>query len=736
MENTLLPNAPDRIAGEVTYVVYADDQSGFGVVQINADAGLAKASGPLASLVKGQAVTLVGRWKEHAKHGRTFEADFYELATPRSKAGLTQFLASDRFPGVGETIAERLVKTFGTGLADVIADEPERLVGVTGVSTALATRIHASWVSAGLLPQVVQLLASVGLGPAVARGAVKRFGDEAAELLTTDPYAYLSLPGVKWKHADALGKAAGIDDDDPRRLAAGAAGFLRGACWKGGHTYLPADELRHRLPAALQGSAERAQRGIDEAVENGEIRREDQPLGDLPTPRLAPPALHDAELTVADQVATLMAGGKGNPLAGAAESADGDLTDEQATAVRTAITDAVSVLTGGPGTGKTFAVTELVRRATAAGAEVALCAPTGRAAKRLEEVTGHAATTVHRLLEARPEPGSGFVFMRTADNPLPQDLVVVDEWSMADAGLAAALLDALQPPTHILFVGDPDQLPPVGPGAALRDLLASDAVPVTRLTKVHRQAAKSRIVTLAHELNAGAEPVVVGREGDVFAVPERTPQVAERVAGIVAETAPEFFGCDPSDVQVLAPMYRGPAGVDALNEALKERLNPAGGRKAVSGWHEGDRVVATRNDPEVEIANGDIGEVAATDSSSGTVSVAFPAGVVDLDGDRLANLAPAWCLTVHKSQGGEWPVVVLVLDRGHKNMLTRELVYTAVTRARQGLLLVGDPGLLAHASRRIGAGATARRTTLAARLASDVAKVTGGTVDEGSEEVE
>ena len=204
----------------------------------------------------------------------------------------------------------------------------------------------------------------------------------------------------------------------------------------------------------------------------------------------------------------------------------------------------------------------------------------------------------------------------------------------------------------------------------------------------------------------------------------------------MAETAPEFFGCDPSDVQVLAPMYRGPAGVDALNEALKERLNPADGRKAVSGWHEGDRVVATRNDPEVEIANGDIGEVAATDSSSGTVSVAFPAGVVDLDGDRLANLAPAWCLTVHKSQGGEWPVVVLVLDRGHKNMLTRELVYTAVTRARQGLLLVGDPGLLAHASRRIGAGATARRTTLAARLASDVAKVTGGTVDEGSEEVE
>ena len=739
VENTLLP-APERVAGEVVYVVYADDASGFGVVSMDEDRdGAIKASGPLASLTPGQAVTLVGRWTEHPKHGRTFEADFYELATPRSEKGLMTFLASDRFPGVGDAIAERLVKTFGTGLAEVIANQPERLAGVTGISTALAGRIHGSWVSAGLLPQVVQLLAAVDLGPAVARAAVKRFGDEAAEMLTTDPYAYLSLPGVRWKHADALGRAAGIDDDDPRRLAAGAAGFLRGACWRGGHTVMAEEDLLARLPSALGGGIDRARQAIDEAVDNGEIRREDQPLGDLPVPRVSPPPLHDAELAVADRIRVLTdADGSGNPLRNA-EGNDDKLTDEQAHAVEAVSDHAVTILTGGPGTGKTFAVTELVRRATAAGANVALCAPTGRAAKRLEEVTGHAATTVHRLLEARPEPGEGFVFGRTADNPLPHDLVVADEWSMADVHLAAALLDALAPPSHLLLVGDPDQLPPVGPGATLRDLLAARNVPVTRLTKVHRQAAQSRIVTLAHELNAGGEPIVVGRDGDVFAVPERTPAIPARIAEIVAERAPAFFDCTPADVQVLAPMYRGAAGVDALNTALKERLNPAGTRRAVSGWHEGDRVVATRNDPEVDIANGDIGEVAGTDAKDGVVSVSFPQGIVELSGDRLNHLAPAWCLTVHKSQGGEWPVVVLVLDRSQMSMLTRELVYTAITRARRGLLLVGDAGLLVPAARRVGGGMAARHTTLSARLAANDAGATGAqsdgdTVDEEGQE--
>ncbi|HUG86030.1 MAG TPA: AAA family ATPase [Euzebya sp.] len=720
-------DAPDRIAGEVVYVIHADPASGFGVVSMDEDReGAVKAAGPLANLTAGQAVTLVGRWKDHPKHGRTFEADFYELATPRTEKGLTAFLASDRFPGVGDTLAERLVATFGTALTQVIADEPERLIEVKGVSAALAARIQGAWQAAGMLPQLVQVLAAADLGPAVARAAVRRFGDRAAELLTQDPYAYLALPGVRWKHADALGRAARIPDDAPRRLAAGASGLVGALCWREGHTWLAAEEVRARLPAVVGGGTDRARAALAHAVDVGGLDLDPDPRGDLPGGRVAPRVLHEAEETFAFHVADLIAGadGRPNPL-----TVDGDLpgpgeeglTVQQAAAVATAMGHAVSVLTGGPGTGKTHAVTELVRRAAVAGAEIALCAPTGRAAKRLEEVTGFAATTVHRLLEARPDAGGGFHFNRTVDNPLPQDLIVVDEWSMADALLAAALVQALQPPTHLLLVGDPDQLPPVGPGACLRDLLTSDAVPVTRLTEIHRQAAESRIVTLAHELNAGTRPVVVGRDRDVFAVPEATPAIAGRIASIVADRAPAFFDCKPADVQVLSAMYRGPAGVDAVNAALKDRLNPPRGRPAVSGWHEGDRVVATRNDPEVDIANGDIGEVSATDRAKSSVTVAFPQGEVVLDGERLTHLAPAWCLTVHKSQGGEWPVVVLVLDRTQRSMLTRELVYTAVTRARRGLLLVGDPGLIADASTRVGAGLTARRTTLAARLAADVA---------------
>jgi RecD/TraA family predicted helicase len=408
---------------------------------------------------------------------------------------------------------------------------------------------------------------------------------------------------------------------------------------------------------------------------------------------------------------------------------DPELTDEQRAAVTAALTHGVSVLTGGPGTGKTRTVLEIVRACEARDLRVALCAPTGRAAKRLEEVTGRAASTVHRLLEARGVPGAGFRFGMDEHRPLPQDVVVADEWSMADARLAHALARAVGDGAHLVLVGDADQLPSVGPGAVLRDLLdpASAAlVASTRLSRIHRQAAASRIVTLAHEVNAGTvrspwarRGAGAAREGDVFAVPERPPAVARRVAAIVAERAPAYFGCVPSDVQVLAPMYKGPAGVDALNAALKERLNPPAGRPLVGGWHEGDRVVSTRNDPELDVANGDIGEVVATDRGARTVEVAFATGSAVYDADRARDLAPAWCLTVHKAQGGEWPVVVFVLDHGHRTLLWRELVYTGITRAASGLLLVGSPELLAAAAGRTGAGARGRLTGLAPRLARE-----------------
>ncbi len=411
-----------------------------------------------------------------------------------------------------------------------------------------------------------------------------------------------------------------------------------------------------------------------------------------------------------------------------ASDGDSHLTDAQREAVTSSMTHAITVLTGGPGTGKTHTVRTIVRQGLAAGDNIALCAPTGRAAKRMEEMTGHPATTIHRLLEATPaifgeDDDASFVFSYGNDRRLPQDLVVVDECSMADVELAAALVAAVPDGARLLLVGDTDQLPSVGPGAFLRDVLRSDPALIRRvhLDKVHRQAAQSRIVTLAHELRAGTVDPPTGRDNDVFAVPQRSEGIAERVAEIVATRAPQYYDIAPSDVQVLAPMYRGPAGVDNLNEQLRARLNPVAGRTPVAGFVEGDRVVQTRNDAELDVANGEVGEVAEVDLQNKTLRVAFPAGLVTFTVRAARNLRPAWCLTVHKSQGGEWPVVVLVLDRAHRSMLYRELVYTAVTRARRGLLLVGDPGLLSGAAKRSGSGLQHRRTTLVERFAKNSA---------------
>jgi RecD/TraA family predicted helicase len=415
---------------------------------------------------------------------------------------------------------------------------------------------------------------------------------------------------------------------------------------------------------------------------------------------------------------------------------DAELTVEQCAAVRMAFGRAVSVLTGGPGTGKTRTVAAILALATSADRTVALCAPTGRAAKRLEELTGHRATTIHRLLEARPadlmqrsdgaradDRVEAFTFAFDGRRRLPHDLIVADEWSMADVPLARALLVAVADGSHVVLVGDVDQLPPVGPGAVLRDLLevaaaGSSPVAATALRTVHRQAARSRIITLAHELKAGEVAPPRGRDGDVFAVPQATAGIADRVAEIVAVRAPAFYGCTAADVQVLAPRYGGPAGVDRLNDVLRDRLNPRGGRATLGGFCEGDRVVQTRNNPELGIANGEVGEVTSVDPDDRQLEVAFDTGGVVLGARDARDLRPAWCLTVHKSQGGQWPVVILVLDGTHGRMLWRELVYTAVTRAVDGLLLVGAPQLLAAAARRAGSGIALRRTSLAKRLAA------------------
>lgn len=713
--------APGRSAseltGEVVAVVFSNPDSGFGVVELAAGRGEdgPRASGPLASLVPGQSVRLLGAWTEHDRYGPTFAAVAYENAAPRSVDGLVTFLSSERFPGVGKTLARRVVTAFGLDVGDVLTSEPERLAEVKGVSADLATSMGQAWRSAGALAGLVGELTAVGIPAPVAQAVHRHFGDRAGDVLVSDPYELLAVRGVRWAHAESLARAAKVERLDPRRLRAGAATAQRELCGRGGHMAAETDSLVAETSRLLGVDAADARRAIELARKNDNLR--------FDLDWWWTPADLRAEQGLADQLARLLAATSKLPAGMRTWEPAEELTAEQRGAVAAAFTTTVSVLTGGPGTGKTRTITEILGAAVEHDLRVALCAPTGRAAKRMEELTGHAASTIHRLLEARGVPGEGFTFGYDSQRRLPHDIVIADEWSMADTRLAGALVQAVPDGAHLVLVGDADQLPSVGAGAVLRDLLAQPAaavVPSARLTVIHRQAAKSRIVTLAHEVNAGAVRPLHGRDNDVFVVPEHSANVADRVAEIVAVRAPSFYDLPPTEVQVLAPMYRGPAGVDRLNQRLKERLNPAAGRRALAGFHEGDRVVQTRNDAELDVANGDIGEVAAIDHGERTLEVAFPHGTVTYDVDQAADLQPAWCLTVHKSQGGEWPVVVLVVDPGHRTMLWRELVYTAITRARRGLLLVGNAELVRVAAQRIGSGARQRRTRLGERLVTSL----------------
>ncbi len=710
----------EELVGEVLGVLHADGRTGFGVVELEPEDGGPgeRCSGPLADLVEGQRVRLTGRRNVHPRYGPTFEAVLYEQVAPTTVAGVTAFLTSDRFAHVPPAAVERIVLAFGAATAAAVESGPARLVAEAGLAPEEAAAVHDAWVAGQALARLVRLVGAAGWPMDAVRSAHARFGPDVVDVAREDPYALLAAERVRFSHADALAAHLGIPPDDPRRLAAGSVAAVATAR-RDGHQHLPRGEAVAAAARLLRVDALLTAEGADRAVASGALVVEDAD-GE---PTLWLPSSHADEVALTVGLARLLAGTPPavhrTPDAGPTGPAGPDgvvLTADQAAAVSTCLTAGVSVLTGGPGTGKSTTVRALVARLEAAGLEVALCAPTGRAAKRLEELTGRVATTVHRLLEARPDEDGGFRFRFGAAERLPLDAVVVDEASMLDTWLAARLVAAVPDRARLVLVGDADQLPSVGPGDVLRDVVRSGVVPVAELREVHRQAADSRIVALARAVLTGEVPPLSGVDGEVYVAeePSSTALVA-RVVRAVAERAPELFGVGVEDVQVLAPVYRGPTGVDALNAALKEALNPGGGRPAVGGFHPGDRVMQTRNDAELDVANGDVGTVVDVDPRAGAVRVGWPRGEVVHPRDRVRDLVPAWAVTVHKAQGGEWPVVVLVLDPAHRGMLWRALAYTAVTRATRALVLVGRAEALRAAARATGPGA--RRTGLAHRLA-------------------
>jgi exodeoxyribonuclease V alpha subunit len=687
---------------EVMTVIFRADDDGYAVLEVQEpESGEDFALiGPVAHLAAGDRAEVSGNWQTHARYGRQLRARGALPLDPADRAGQIAYLTSLRH--IGPARAERLVDEHGEGVMGAIAADPQSVFGsLRGVSLVQAAAAAESWRASRTVRDLHVQLAPHGLAH-LAGPIHTRYGDSAIAILHENPYRLTEVEGVGFARADKIALGADVPAESDRRAQAAAAFVLQEAEQQG-HTFLPVAEMTRRAARLLGLEPDTdvliAAHGL--LIEEGRAYRE---------------RTHAREVAVAQ---TLRARAAAEPHLGyepPPENPDAGLTEEQWAGVRGAFSSRISVLTGGPGVGKTVCTQAIVAEAEAADATVALCAPTGRAARRLEDATGREAQTIHRLIEWMPGREPTY----RPSHPLPADLVVVDEASMLNLRLIEVLLDGLAESTHIVFVGDADQLPPIGAGKPFEDLIAAQIVPVVRLNQIFRQAARSMITTAAHEINRGRSPHLQpngDQDHDFFFIDRPSPERAlETTVEVVAERAPRRFGVDPiREVQVLAPMYKGAVGIDALNERLQKRLNPTGQPALNERFRLGDRLIQTRNSHELGLMNGSIvflsadqpeEEVIVVDTDDGG-SLVIPYG-------ETAALRLAYAISVHKAQGCEVPIVVGVCHRSHARMLTRPLLYTAITRARRGCVLIGDPAALAMAVRRDEGGE--RHSGLAERL--------------------
>ncbi len=718
--------AATTIDGEVVRITYSSDETGFRVIKVRVDPGGVERTlvGAFPLPAPGTRVRATGKTVTDPKRGEQFKVETLLTVAPATLAGLERFLGSGLVPGVGEAYAKRIVETFGDQTLDVLDHEPHRLAEVAGLGKKRASQIETAWETHRAVGAIMIFLQSHGASPALASRIYKRFGPKAVSIVSANPYRLaLDVWGVGFKTADRIASSLGIAKDAPERAQAGILHLLHERAAQG-HVFTEERELADACAQMLEIPEDRAAQATLVLIAEKRIAVE-RALSGVEGTAIYTQRLYEAEVSVARHLGELLATTViGKPLDDLVapvvtefeERAKVQLAPAQRRAIELAAKHKVVVVTGGPGVGKTTIVRALLRLFDKAGLKTRLTAPTGRAAKRMTEATGREAVTMHRLLEFDPKTRE---FLAGPDKPLDLGALIVDESSMVDLELMSALVTALPQQARLVLVGDVDQLPSVGPGAVLRDVITSGVVPTARLTDIFRQAAGSLIVQNAHRIHSGQLPVSDrGQSGEFYLVERKSDDLAaDALIEMVTKRIPRTFSLDPvRDIQVLTPMHRGASGTIALNEALQNALNPEGPSVKLGQrlFRLGDKVMQLKNDYDREVYNGDVGVIYKVDAEARKLGVRFDDREVAYQEGDLEELVLAYATSIHKSQGSEYPAVVIPFTMNHFVMLSRNLLYTAVTRGKRLVVIVGDKRALSLSLAEIRK--EARSTGLAARL--------------------
>jgi exodeoxyribonuclease V alpha subunit len=711
-----------QLEGILERVTFQNEENGYTVARLKCHGQTKEVTivGTLSGANVGERLRLVGFWTNHPSYGRQFEVNTFSVHYPATVEGIRKYLGSGLVRGIGPVTAGKIVDVFGVDTLTVIEEEPHRLKEINGIGDKKIHVISQAWSEQKQIKEIMLFLQSHSVSSGLAVKIYMQYGDQSIPIVKADPYRLAKdIYGIGFITADRIARQLGLPPDSPARIRAGLS-YCLSEFANDGNCFANRTQLLSKAKDLL--NVDDCAVELQNLLSGEELLEEDDAI--------YLPAFFHAETGVANRIHRLQHSPQDRlshlkhidlpaSIADFSNTSPIQLTDLQTQAVRMALTEKTSVLTGGPGTGKSTIIAAIIHILQRNRGSILLTAPTGRAAKRMTETTGIDARTIHRLLEYRPKEGKPFI--RDNVNPLDADLIVVDEASMIDILLANHLLDAIEIGSHILFVGDVDQLPSVGPGNFLRDLIASNQVPVTRLDTIFRQAQDSYIILNAHRINTGLSPQFPANAADFFLFAESDPtKAADRVIELVSERIPNKFNFDPlSDIQVLCPMHRGSVGVTELNLRLQAKLNPSipGKTELIHRHHQfrqGDRVMQIMNDYDLQVFNGDLGRITRIDLEDQVCQVDFDGRIVEYSFSALDELSHAYAVSIHKSQGSEFPVVVIPILTQHYLMLQRNLLYTAVTRARKLVVLVGSKEAIAIAVRnnRI----TQRNTRLAQRI--------------------